>query len=117
MIKNKLKILWENGQPAVNGWLSIASPFSAEIMAAQGYDSLTVDIQHGIIDYADAVRMFQAMRASEVTPIARVPWLDPAAIMKVLDAGAYGVICPMIDSREEAERLVSYMRYPCPQSL
>lgn len=112
MIKNKLKILWENGQPAVNGWLSIANPFSAEIMAAQGYDSLTVDIQHGVIDYADAVRMFQAMRASEVTPIARVPWLDPAAIMKVLDAGAYGVICPMINSREEAERLVSYMRYP-----
>jgi 4-hydroxy-2-oxoheptanedioate aldolase len=81
-------------------------------MAAQGYDSLTVDLQHGVIDYAQAVAMFQAMRASGVVPLARVPWLDPGAIMKVLDAGAYGVICPMVNSGEEAARLVSYTRYP-----
>lgn len=56
--------------------------------------------------------MLQAMRSSGVTPMVRVPWLDPADIMKALDAGAYGVICPMINSREEAERLVSYVRYP-----
>jgi 4-hydroxy-2-oxoheptanedioate aldolase len=112
MIKNELKALWQRGDAAINGWLSISSPFSAEIMAAQGYDSLTVDIQHGIIDYAGAVTMLQAMRASGVTPLARVPWLDPGAIMKVMDAGAYGVICPMVNSREQAERLVSYMRYP-----
>ena len=112
MIKNKIKTLWANGKPALNGWLSIANSFSAEIMAAQGYDSITVDLQHGIVDYADTVTMFQAMRASGVTAMARVPWLDPGAIMKVLDAGAYGVICPMINSRAEAERLVSYMRYP-----
>ena len=56
--------------------------------------------------------MLQAMRASAVTPLVRVPWLDPAAIMKTLDAGAYGVICPMINTRAEAERLVSYVRYP-----
>jgi 4-hydroxy-2-oxoheptanedioate aldolase len=112
MMKNELKALWSKGEPAINGWLSISSSFSAEIMAAQGYDSLTVDIQHGIIDYAGAVTMLQAMRASGVTPLARVPWLDPGAIMKVMDAGAYGVICPMINSREQAERLVSYMRYP-----
>ncbi len=112
MIKNQLKSLWQQGSAAVNGWLSIGNPFSAEIMAAQGFDSLTVDVQHGVVDYADAVRMFQAMRASGVVPLARVPWLDPGAIMKVLDAGAYGVICPMVNSRAEAERLVSYMRYP-----
>ena len=112
MIKNGLKSLWAEGKPALNGWLSIASPFSAEIMAAQGYDSVTVDLQHGILDYSSAVPMFQAMRASGVTPMARVPWLDAGAIMKVLDAGAYGVICPMVNSRAEAEELVSYMRYP-----
>lgn len=112
MIKNGLKTLWEQGKPALNGWLSIASPFSAEIMAAQGYDSVTVDIQHGIVDYSAAVTMFQAMRASGVVPMVRVPWLDAGAIMKVLDAGAYGVICPMINNRQEAERLVSYVRYP-----
>ena len=112
MLKNQIKQRWAEGKPVVNGWLSIANPFSAEIMAAQGYDSLTVDTQHGIVDYRDAVTMLQAMRASGVTPMARVPWLDAGAIMKMLDAGAYGVICPMINTREDAERLVSYMRYP-----
>ena len=112
MLKNRLKQSWAEGRAVVNGWLSIANPFSAEIMAAQGYDSVTVDTQHGVVDYRDAVTMFQAMRASAVTPMARVPWLDAGAIMKVLDAGAYGVICPMVNTREDAERLVSYVRYP-----
>ncbi|WP_282608583.1 HpcH/HpaI aldolase/citrate lyase family protein [Pelagibius sp. Alg239-R121] len=112
MIKNGLKSLWAEGKPALNGWLSIANSFSAEIVSAQGYDSVTVDLQHGIIDYSGAVPMLQAMRASGVTPMVRVPWLDAGAIMKALDAGAYGIICPMVNSRAEAEQLVSYMRYP-----
>ena len=112
MIANPVKALWAEGKAAVNGWLSIGSPFSAEIMASAGYDSLTVDLQHGALDYHAALGMLQAMRASGVAPMARVPWLDPGAIMKVLDAGAYGVICPMVNSREETERLVSYLRYP-----
>ena len=112
MIENGLRRKWSGGEAAVNGWLSIGNPFVAEVMAAQGYDSLTVDIQHGVVDYKDAVGMFQAMRASGVTPMARVPWLEPGIIMKALDAGAYGIICPMVNTREQAERLVSYMRYP-----
>lgn len=112
MHRNRLREIWEGGKPVLNGWLSIANPFTAEIMAAQGYDSITVDIQHGAIDYQSGLAMFQAMLASGVAPIARVPWLDPAAVMKVLDAGAYGVICPMVNTREDAERLASYMRYP-----
>jgi 4-hydroxy-2-oxoheptanedioate aldolase len=112
MKRNKLKVLFAEGKPALNGWLSIASSFTAEIMASQGYDSITVDLQHGALDYSSALPMLQAMRASDVVPMARVPWLDPGAIMKMLDAGALGIICPMINSREEAERLVSYMRYP-----
>jgi 4-hydroxy-2-oxoheptanedioate aldolase len=112
MKKNKLKVLFGHGKPALNGWLSIASGFTAEIMASQGYDSITVDLQHGALDYSAALPMLQAMRASDVVPMARVPWLDAGAIMKMLDAGALGIICPMINSREEAERLVSYMRYP-----
>jgi len=111
MKPNGVKALWKADTPAVNGWLSIGNSFSAEIMAAQGYDSVTVDIQHGAVDYQSAVTMFQAMRASGVTPMARVPWLDAGIIMKMLDAGAYGIICPMINSRAEAEKLVSYVRY------
>jgi 4-hydroxy-2-oxoheptanedioate aldolase len=112
MLPNGIRAQWEAGKPVINGWLSIACPFTAEIMAAQGYDSITIDLQHGLVGYEVATTMLQAMRASAVTPLVRVPWLDPAAIMKSLDAGAYGVICPMINTREEAERLVSYVRYP-----
>ena len=112
MKPNGIQTLWAAEKPVINGWLSIANPFTAEIMAEQGYDSLTVDLQHGAVDYQAMLSMFQAIRASSVTPMARVPWLDPASIMKVLDAGAYGVICPMINNREEAEQLVSFVRYP-----
>jgi 4-hydroxy-2-oxoheptanedioate aldolase len=112
MIPNGNRRRWAEGKPVLNGWLSIASPFSAEIMAAQGYDSLTIDLQHGLVGYDAATAMLQAIRASGVTPMMRVPWLDAGDIMKALDAGVYGIICPMINSREEAARLVSYMRYP-----
>jgi 4-hydroxy-2-oxoheptanedioate aldolase len=112
MIPNGIRQNWAAGKPVINGWLSIACPFTAEIMAAQGYDSITIDLQHGLVGYEVATAMLQAMRASGVTPMVRAPWLDPADIMKALDAGAYGVICPMINTREEAERLVSYVRYP-----
>ena len=112
MIKNKLKEIWSEGRPVLNGWLSIGSPFTAEIMAAQGYDSVSIDVQHGALDYSSLLPMFQAMRASGVVPMARVPWLEPGIVMKVLDAGAYGVICPMINTAEEAARFVSYVRYP-----
>jgi 4-hydroxy-2-oxoheptanedioate aldolase len=112
MIKNKLKQLWGEGKPTLNGWLSIGNPFTAEIMAAQGYDSISIDVQHGALDYSSVLPMFQAMRASGVVPMARVPWLEPGIIMKVLDAGAYGVICPMVNSSEQASEFVSYVRYP-----
>ncbi len=112
MIPNKLRRIWAQGLPTLNGWLSIGNAFTAEIMAAQGYDSLTVDAQHGALDYGQALPMLQAMRASGVTPLARAPWLDAGAIMKLLDAGAYGIICPMVNNAAEAAQFVSYMRYP-----
>src|SRR5439155_644581 len=89
----------------VNGWLSIPSSFSAEVMAHQGFDSLTVDMQHGVVDYQTAVTMLQAISTTPVIPLARVPWNDPALLMKILDAGVYGVICPMINTRAQADAL------------
>lgn len=112
MKKNKLRQIWAEGRPVLHGWLSIASPFCAEIMAAQDYDAISIDIQHGAVDYKDVLTMFQAMRASDKVLMARVPWLDPSWIMKVLDAGAYGIICPMINTRAQAEQFVRYVRYP-----
>lgn len=112
MPHNKLKDIWAAGKPALNAWCSIGNPFTAEIMATQGYDSVTVDIQHGALDYSAALPMLQALRGSGVVPMVRVPWRDPAHVMKALDAGALGIICPMINTRTEAEEFVSYMRYP-----
>ncbi|MET0851707.1 MAG: aldolase/citrate lyase family protein [Candidatus Rokuibacteriota bacterium] len=111
MRENKLKSIWARGEAVVNGWLSIPSAFSAEVMAHQGFDSLTVDMQHGVVDYQVAVTMLQAISTTKAIPLARVPWNDPARLMKILDAGVYGVICPMINTREEAEALVRACKY------
>src|SRR3989338_9113609 len=73
MIANKLKGLWADGKPSINGWCSIGNPFTAEIMAAQGFDSIPIDMQHGALDYSNLLPMFQAMRASGATLMARVP--------------------------------------------
>jgi 4-hydroxy-2-oxoheptanedioate aldolase len=112
MRENRLRRIWRDGGAVVNGWLAIPSAFSAETMAHQGWDSLTIDLQHGVVDYQMAATMLAAISTTDVMPLVRVPWLDPGIIMKVLDAGAYGVICPMVSTREDAERLVGACRYP-----
>ena len=112
MIENRVRRNFEAGRPVINCWLSLGNAFAAEILAEQGFDSLTVDMQHGMNDIKDTISVFQATRASGATLLARVPWLEPGIIMKTLDVGALGVICPMISNREQAERFVSYMRYP-----
>ena len=112
MRENKIRSIWKSGGAVVNGWLAIPSTFSAEVMAHQGWHTLTVDLQHGVTDYASAVAMFTAISTTPTVPIARVPWLDPGIIMKTLDAGAYGIICPMVNCREDAEKFVRACRYP-----
>ncbi len=109
---NKLKQLWQSGRAAVNGWLAIPSGFSAEVMAQAGWDSVTVDQQHGVQDYQSMVQCFQAMQSHPVLPMTRVPWNEPGIIGKALDGGAYGIICPMVNTKAEAEALVSYVSYP-----
>lgn len=81
-------------------------------MAHQGWDSLTIDIQHGVVDYQAAVNMLTAISTTDTVPMVRVPWLDPGILMKALDAGAYAVICPMINTAEDAEKLVAATHYP-----
>jgi 4-hydroxy-2-oxoheptanedioate aldolase len=112
MRDNALRQAWAQGRRTVNGWLSIPSPFAAEVMAHQGWDSLTVDLQHGIVDYQAMVGMLQAISTTPVVPMVRVPWLEPGILMKVLDAGAYGVICPMVNTAADADLLVRACRYP-----
>jgi len=111
MRENRLRTVWSNGGAIVNGWLAIPSSFSAETMAHQGWDSLCIDMQHGVIDYHDLVPMITAISTTPTVPIVRVPWLEEGILGKVLDAGAYGVICPMVNTVADAERLVRATRY------
>ena len=111
MRENRLRTLWSEDKAAVNGWLAIANSFCAETMAHQGWDTLTIDLQHGVVDYQAMVGMLQAISTTATVPVVRVPWLEPGIIMKTLDAGAYGVICPMVNTREEAQRFVAYTSY------
>ena len=112
MRENRLRTLWNSGGAAVNGWLAIPNSFSAETMAHQGWHTLTIDMQHGMIDDAALVPMLQAISTTNTVPVVRVPWLEPGILMKALDAGAYGVICPMVNTREDAQKLVAYTHYP-----
>ncbi len=112
MRENALKRLWEEDKPALGGWLSIGSSFSAEVMANQELDWLCVDMQHGVIGYDTAVTMLQAVSIRDATPIVRVPWNDPAMIMKMLDAGAYGIIVPLVNDRGQAKAAAAACRYP-----
>jgi 4-hydroxy-2-oxoheptanedioate aldolase len=101
------------GECPVETYLSCSSLLLAERIAAVGYDSTVIDLQHGEGDYRDAFALIGALRAAgHTTPAVRVPWNDPAIIMKVLDAGALGVVCPMIDTRAQAEAFVGACRYP-----
>lgn len=111
MRPNRIKTLWMENTTVVNGWMTIPSAWTAEIMARAGFDSVTIDMQHGLPDYETTLNMLVAISTTATVPIVRVPWNDPAILMRVLDAGAYGVICPMINSRREAEAFVSACRY------
>lgn len=111
MRPNRVREIWQGGGAAINGWLAFASSLSAETMAHQGWDSLTVDQQHGMVDFQSAVTMLQAISTTETVPMTRVPWLEPGIIMRSLDAGAYGIICPMVNTRADAEALVGACRY------
>ncbi len=112
MLTNRIRQLWREGNAAIGGWLSMPCSFSAEVMAHQGFDWLCVDMQHGVIDYHDAVPMLQAISTTETVPIVRVPWNDPWQIMKALDAGAMGVIVPLCNTAADAAAAVAACRYP-----
>ncbi len=112
MRKNKVKEMMKVGKPVINGWLQIPSTVSTEVMAHQGWDSLTIDMQHGLVDYTNALPMLQTLSTTNVTPLARVNWNEPGQIMKILDAGCYGIICPMVSNKNETEKFVQACMYP-----
>ena len=112
MRENKIKKIWASGKCATLGWLSISHGFTAEVMARQGFDALCVDLQHGLSEMKDVAPMLQAISQTDTVPVVRVAWNEPAAIMKALDLGAYGIIVPLVNNAEEAAKAVAACRYP-----
>jgi len=112
MRANQLKEIWAAGKPAIGGWCSMPGSFSAELMANQGWDVVTIDTQHGVIGYSEMLQMLQAISTTAATPLVRVSWNQPGEIMRALDSGAYGVICPMINDAAECAAFVQACRYP-----
>ena len=109
---NALMDLWERGGESLGTWLSMPTSHAAEIAGRGGFDYVCVDMQHGVADYQVAVTMIQAIEMGGGTPIARVPWNEPGVIGRVLDAGARGVIIPMVNSVAEAQAAVAACKYP-----
>ncbi|HSF84476.1 MAG TPA: aldolase/citrate lyase family protein [Acidimicrobiia bacterium] len=100
-----------NREVALGGWLSMPTSVSAEAMAANDFDYICIDMQHGLIDYSDAVPMLQALTTGTATPVVRVPENHAGHIGKALDAGAMGVIVPMVNSGAECVAAMQSARY------
>lgn len=112
MLINPLREKLSNGEHIVNTWLAIPNSWTAELIATVGYDTVTIDVQHGLMDYQVMLSMLQAISTTEATPIVRATWNEPGILMKILDAGAWGIIAPMISTKEDAEQFVGACRYP-----
>ena len=112
MRPNRLRAKWADDRPAIGAWITIPNSLTAEATAAADLDYVCIDMQHGLIDYSDAVNMLPAITVGGATPIVRVPENSTANISTALDAGAMGVIVPLVNSVEEAESVAAACRYP-----
>lgn len=111
MRANHVRRRLATGQPSIGSWLSLPSPESAEYVSKLGLDWLVVDTEHNPIDIRSLAQMFTAIAASPTAPMVRIPWNSPETFKRVLDAGAWGIVVPMVNSREEAEQAVRATRY------
>jgi len=109
---NNLLKIWAENKPVINSWLSIPNSLTAEAFGKMGWDAITIDMQHGQSDYSSSIPMLQALSSSSSTPMVRVPWYEPGIIMRMLDLGVLGIIAPMINTKEDCEKFVSYCYYP-----
>jgi 4-hydroxy-2-oxoheptanedioate aldolase len=108
---NHVRRRLDAGEPSIGTWMSLPSPEAAEFVAELGLDWLVVDTEHNPIDITTLARMFAAMRPSGIAPMVRIPWNSAENVKRVLDAGAWGIVFPMVNTREEAERAVEAARY------
>jgi 4-hydroxy-2-oxoheptanedioate aldolase len=103
---------WSSGEAALAAWLTLESPAAAEITASAGFDAVVIDLQHGHATLDELPHLLAAIERTPAIPFVRASWNAPAELMRALDLGARGVICPMVGSRTEAEAFVAACRYP-----
>ena len=108
---NQLRDRWATGGTALGAWISLRDPIVAETAASLGFDYVCIDLQHGLNDYDGMANALAAMARTGATPLVRVPWNEPGIIGRALDAGAAGVIIPMVNSVDEAQRAASACHY------
>lgn len=113
MRPNRAKALWQEGKPVLTGWCHTPDPFTSEVMARAGFDALVLDMQHGMaIGPERAAVWLQIVGQVDTTPLVRIPWNEPAFAQWVLDAGAMGLIVPMVSTVEDAKRAAGACKYP-----
>ncbi len=112
MAARTLKERWKAGEVTLGAWCMMPGAMGAEVLARQGFDWILIDMQHGCLEYGDVLAMIRAVDQTPATPIVRVPWNEPSMIGRVLDAGALGVLIPMIQTAEDARKVVEAALYP-----
>jgi len=111
-VTDRVRERWADGEAALNAWLTFEGAASAAVVAEAGFDAVTLDLQHGTAGLEDVGAIAAAIERAGAVPFVRLRWNDPGLVMRALDLGARGVICPMVDSREQAEAFVRACRYP-----
>lgn len=110
--ENNFRKRMRAGERCFGCWLHLDSPVAAELLALAGFDALIIDHEHGSGELASAIRLMQAMSATQASPIMRVPWNDPVALKRALDIGPEGVLIPSVNSADDARAAVAACRYP-----
>ncbi len=109
---SSLKTRLRSGETTIGSWITLAHPGVAEIMAKAGFDWLVVDLEHSVITIREAEELIRVIELCGVSPLTRLSANDPVQIKRVMDAGAHGVIVPMVNSHQEAEQAVAAVKYP-----
>ena len=110
--KNKVKTTLKNGGVTIGTWLGFAHTSNAEILASSGFEFVGIDMEHGVIDTYDMQNMIMAIESCGACPLVRMTSNDPEQANKIMDAGAYGIIVPMVNSEKEAEQAVQSIKFP-----
>lgn len=109
---NPLKQLLKEGRKTIGAWAQLASPLTAEILARAGFDWIMIDMEHGPGDIMTLIAQCQAVAGTNCIPLVRAPWNDFVIAKRILDAGAYGILFPYVNTHEQAEAAVRACRYP-----